>query len=52
MQCRIMVIINVHLSLQLRVNISWHGNLQGREKVFLAGRIEYVGARKSQSLDH
>lgn len=46
MQCGIMIIINVNLSFQLRIIISWHKNFREGEKVFLAGKIGYVGARK------
>lgn len=46
MQYGIMIIINVALSFQLRILISWHGNLQEGEKVFLVGGTGCVGARK------
>lgn len=46
MQCGRMIIINVRLSLQPRIMISWNGNLQASGNVFLAGRIGCVGARK------
>lgn len=46
MQHGIMIIMNTSLSFQLRVIIPWHRNLQDGGKVFLAGRIGYVGARK------
>lgn len=48
-QCGVMIVINACLSLQLQIILSRRGNLQGRGKMFLAGRIGYVAARKRGS---